>query len=247
MMYPPCPKCGHELQIGDFYREVDARRVPSFGEPSSYSSLRFHKDRYTGKVVPNQFSITCARCGATSAIDTSPPRVVMVLMLVMVIGFFVVWGLLMLTPRVTGFAVVLCLGAYLGICGAIARVVDRLGIRVFTVKLVSVPGPEREHESRAERRARADHDAGVEIASLGPEFERVVEPVPLEPELADVAARIDAAHAEAAPAASGRPEYERAEEEALERSKVVCEKCGRMNQREFEKCWNCEAALPGPG
>ena len=73
----------------------------------------------------------------------------------------------------------------------------------MTVKLISVPGPELENETRAERRARADHDAAVEIANLGPEFERVVEPVPLEPELADVAERIDAALAEASPATSG--------------------------------------------
>jgi hypothetical protein len=243
MIYPPCPNCGLQLPIADFYREVGARRLPKFRFSPLSDSPGFRKDPYTGREVPVQFSITCVPCGATSAVDTSDQDKYAAI--AMIAGLVLVLGLLWLSGHATALIVLLCVTMYLGACVSIYRVVSVfMSQTIFTVRLTSVPDPEREKETYAERRARSDHDAAVEIARLGPDFQKVVEPVPLEQDLADVAARIDAAHAAAPHATSARPEYERAEEEELERAKITCAKCGELNQRDFGKCWNCESALP---
>lgn len=237
MTYPGCPNCGRELQIGDFYRLVGARRLPTYLDDLE-DSPSFAKDPSTGEIVPMQFSITCGRCGATSAVDIRYQGIVP---LTIGVGIVVLLGLLFFVrPKVTWvfflLAASLCITVY------------RLWVWIPTgnakmkVTLISMPDPELANETAAERRARADRDMDVQINRLGPRFQQVYEPPPLEPELADVASQIDAAY-EAAPLPSGRPEYERAEEEELERSKVVCAACGEMNQRDFKRCWNCEGLL----
>jgi hypothetical protein len=244
MLYPPCPNCGHQLPIGDFYREVGARRLSIFRVSELSDSPGFRKDPYTGEEVPVQFSITCAPCGATSAVNTSDQDKTAALVLGAGLVLLLL-GVLVLARLASAYVVTLFVIMYLGAFFSILRVLSVFMSRtIFTVTLTSVPDSEREKETYAERWARSDHDAAVEIARLGPDFQQVSEPEPLEPELADVAARIDAAHAAAPQAASARPEYELAEEEELERAKITCAKCGELNQRDFGKCWNCESALP---
>ena len=243
MMYPPCPNCGHQLPIGDFYREVRARRLSTFRSSTFLESPGFRQDPYTGEEVPVQFSITCAPCGATSAVDTSDQF--RIGPLVIGAGLVFLLGVLVLARMAPAWIVTVCAITGLGACAPIFRVLSiSMSKTIYTVTLTSVPDPEREKETYAERRARSDLDAAREIARLGPDFQQVVEPVPLEPELADVATRIDAAHAAAPRDPSARPEYELAEEEELERAKITCAKCGELNQRDFGKCWNCESALP---
>jgi hypothetical protein len=243
MFYPPCPNCGRELPIASFYREVGARRLGKFRSRPLSDSPGFRKDPHTGEEVPVQFSITCAWCEATSAVDTSNQDKVGTLFVgAGLVGLLVV---LFLTRNLTAWGVTVFVLMYLGAWVTIYRVLSAFTSQtIFTVTLTAVPDSERQNGTYVEQRARWHHDAAVEIARLGPDFQRVVEPEPLEQELADVAARIDASHAAASQAAPARPEYERLEEAELERAKITCAKCGELNQRDFGKCWNCESALP---
>jgi hypothetical protein len=241
MGYPCCPNCGRNLPIDVFFREVGARRIPSFGFDGS---SRLSKDPLTGEEVPSEFSITCAGCGAKSAVDTWPGDKIQLAILAGSGLLLVVLVLVVLARGVPGWLVSVGVVVYLGAVGTVLKIAAVLTARMMRVTLISTPGAERDNETSAERRALADRDMDVEIARLGPDFLRVPEPTPLEPELADVAARIDAAYVAAPPSTSERPEYELAEEQELERAKVVCVACGEMNQRDFEKCWNCEGALP---
>jgi len=240
MGYPCCPNCGRNLPIDVFIREADARRIPSFG---FYESRRVSKDPITGKEVPSEFSITCPRCGAKSAVDSWPGDKIQLRILAGLGLLLVVLVLVMLAKGAPGWLVCVCVVAYLGAVGTVMRIAAVLTARMMRVTLISTPGAERDNETPAERRALADRDMDVEIARLGPDYLRIPEPKPLEPELAAAAARIDAEYLAAPPSVSERPDYERAEEQELERAKVVCVACGEMNQRDFEKCWNCEGAL----
>ena len=183
----------------------------------------------------------CARCGATSAVHTTERDYIV--LLYVVAGLVVVLGVLWLAGITGTYSRLLCVTAYLAACAPFLRVASLFFPPVMTVTLTALPAPEREKETRDQRRARWDRAAAIEISKLGPEFERYVEPVPLEQELAEEADRIDAAHAAAPPPTSAQPEYERAEAEELESAKVTCVSCGELNQRDFGRCWNCEAVL----
>lgn len=246
MAYPSCPNCDRKLPIDDFYRLVGARRIPTF-DFWNVRSQRLMKDPITGEAVPSEFSITCAGCGAQSAVDTWPRDKILLKIIAGLVLLLVVLVLWLLAKGVPGWVVWACVAACLSAAIIPFKIAAVLTSRMMRVTLISRPGAERDNETRAERHARADRDMEVEIARLGPDYLRVSEPQPLEAGLADVAARIDAGYVAAAPSTSDRPEYERAEEQELERSKVLCAACGEMNQRDFEKCWNCEAALPVRG
>jgi hypothetical protein len=164
--------------------------------------------------------------------------------LAIVVGLILLLVLLVFVTGATGLAVWVCVGLCLGAIAIASRIAALVTSRMFRVTLISTPGAERDEETPAQRSSRADRDMDVEINRLGPDYLQAPEPQPLEPDLADVAARIDAAYVAVPPSTSGRPDYERAEEQELERAKVVCAACGEMNQRDFEKCWNCEGALP---
>ena len=240
LSYPRCPNCGRKLLIDDFYRLVGARRILSFWG-DYFRSQRLMKDPLTGEDVPTEFSITCGGCGAKSAVDNSPQGMVQ-LAIVAVLGLLLV--LLVFATGATGLQIWILAMVCLGAAVTASRIAAVITSRTMRVRLISMPDAERDNETPADRRARADRDMDEDVARLGPDYLRVPEPKPLEPELADVAARIDAGYVAAAPSTSERPEYERAEEQELERAKVVCAACGEMNQRDFEKCWNCEGALP---
>ena len=243
--YPRCPHCGHALPIDDFYRQVGARRVPSFWTELS-ASPRFRKDPITGEEVPSQFAISCTRCGTKSAVDTWPGDKIQLALLAGLALLLVLMILVLRARGGTSFAVFVCVVAYVGAALIPLKIAAVITSRMLRVTPISGPIAGWDNESRTDRLARSDRDMDVEIARLGPDFQ-VPEMKPLEPGLADVAARIDAAYVAAPPSTSERPEYERAEEQELERAKVVCAGCGEMNQRDFEKCWNCEAVLAERG
>jgi hypothetical protein len=215
--------------------------VPSFGTDLS-ASPRFRKDPIQGREVPRQFAISCTRCGTKSAVDTWPGDKIQLALLAGLALLLVLMILVVRARGVTSFGVFVCVVAYVGAALIPLKMAAVTTSRMMRVTPISGPVAGWDNESRTDRLARSDRDMDVEIARLGPGFQ-VPEVKPLEPGLADVAARIDAAYVAAPSSISERPEYERAEEQELERAKVVCVACGERNQRDFEKCWNCEAAL----
>src|SRR5690349_22633457 len=140
MTYPPCPHCDHELPVGDFFEEVGARRLSSFDPNSLSASSRFRKDRSTNEYVPLDFSIMCARCGATSAVHTTERDYIV--LLYVVAGLVVVLGVLWLAGITGTYSRLLCVTAYLAACAPFLRVASLFFPPVMTVTLTALPAPE---------------------------------------------------------------------------------------------------------
>ena len=160
--YPRCPHCGHALPIDDFYRQVGARRVPSFWLPSSPESPRFRKDPITGEEVPSQFAISCTRCGTKSAVDTWPGDKIQLALLAGLALLLVLMILVLRARGGTSFAVFVCVVAYVGAALIPLKIAAVITSRMLRVTPISGPIAGWDNESRTDRlaRCRSRHGCG---------------------------------------------------------------------------------------